>query len=446
MTANLALRPDGTLARWLAGREGAIDRAGLSVKNATVVSSDVNGMRDLFAPMPTSSGYPVTDYTAMLVSTVYACLSKLGGAVLQLPIHQYRKDSTGDRKRVPASPLWWMLNEQPTAEWTSASWKEWIVRCVHLRGDQHTQIIRSRAANTFGECIGLRPLHPDNCRARRYVLNGEVRLAYDVQDPVLNQAYTVDQDDMLHFTGFGFDGCRGLSVIQHAARNAIGNELGASDYMGKSIGSGAMPKIALSYPNKLSPDQQDGLRKSFVATYGGGVTQERMPLVMTEGGTATPLNIDPVDMELLGSRKFDKGSICEAMGVPPILIGDSEKTSAWGTGIEQITLGFVKFTLKPHLARWEEELNRKLFHRAGQFVEFELDALLRGDTKAQAEGFRFALGGPGSGDGYMSVNEVRKLKNLPALEGAQYDEPFRATRGTAVKPTETEPTNPEATP
>jgi HK97 family phage portal protein len=117
--------------------------------------------------------------------------------------------------------------------------------------------------------------------------------------------------------------------------------------------------------------------------------------------------------------------------VPPILIGNSEKTSSWGTGIEQITIGFVRFTLAPMLCRWEEELNRKLFRRAGQFVEFSLDALLRGDSKAESESFRSAIGGPGSGDGWMSIDEIRKLKNLPAL-GGDAAQPFRATRAAAV--------------
>ena len=82
------------------------------------------------------------------------------------------------------------------------------------------------------------------------------------------------------------------------------------------------------------------------------------------------------------------------------------------------------------LCRWEEELNRKLFRNAGQFVEFELDGLLRGDSKAQSEVFKSALGGPGSGDGYMSVNEIRKLKNLPRVDGG--DEIFKAQRGTTT--------------
>jgi phage portal protein BeeE len=82
------------------------------------------------------------------------------------------------------------------------------------------------------------------------------------------------------------------------------------------------------------------------------------------------------------------------------------------------------------LCRWEEELNRKLFRKAGQFVEFELDGLLRGDSKAQSEVFKSALGGPGTGDGYMTINEIRKLKNLPRVDGG--DDLFKAQRGTTT--------------
>ena len=431
--ADRGIRADGTLGRWLAERQAR--QARKAGPSNLVLSSDIQGMRDLFEPVPTSSGYSVTDYTAMLVSTLYACLTKISGALLQLPVHEYQHGAGGDRERVlPATPVWWMLNEQPGPLWTAAAWKEWIVKCVHLRGDQHTEILRSSAPNQGGKPTGLLPHHPDCVKPRWYVLDDRVRLAYDVYDPLRDHAYTLDQDDMLHFSGFGFDGRRSLSVVQYAARNALGNELAASDFMGKSIGQGAMPKIALSYPNKIDAPQQKLLRESFVATYGAGPTQQRMPLVLTEGGTAAALSISPIDMELLDSRKFSRGQICEATGVPPILIGDSEKNTSWGTGIEQITLGFVKFTLQPHLCRWAEELNRKLYRRAGRYVEFELDALLAGDSKAQAEAFRFALGGPGTGDGWMSVNEVRRLKNLPAQTGAEYDAPFRAQRGTDQPP------------
>lgn len=425
------------LTDWAESRPGAFERMG--VKNATVVSSNVSGMNDLFQSIPSPSGYQVTDKTAMLVSTVYACLSKKSGAIQQLPLNKYRFDADNNRSQSPRDDLWWMLNESPAPAWTAASWKEWIVRCVDLRGDQHTEILRSRKPSNYGEPVGFKVHHPDNCAPRRNP-NDPSRLVYDVMDIATGKVYTVDQDDMLHFTGFGFDGMRSLSAIQSAAKSGIGNSLAAADYTGKSIGEGAMPQLSIQYPNRMAPDQQKLLRDSFSATYNPANGARKLPLVLTEGAKVQELSLSPVDMDLLNSRQFEREDICQALGVPPILIGDNTKTSSWGTGIEQITLGFVKYTIKPHLNRWEEELNRKLFRNAGPFLEFDLDELLRGDSKAQAEADRAALGGA-QGDGYKTVNEVRRSRNLPPIKGG--DELYKAARptatGAAPAPTEGNP-------
>lgn len=424
----------GTLMAWLAGRDGGFERAGVqpatagrlpAVRNDAVVASsgDPSSLQALFQPITTASGVPINDRTAMLEGTVYACLSKLGGAVSQLPVHQYRGNTVGNREAMEPTPLWWLLNEQPSDAWTAASWKEWIVRCCGLRGDQVTEIVRAGGASSAGAVKRLKPHHPDAVGIRRNPA-APGRLVYDVFDVETGEFYGLDQDDVLHFSSFGFDGVRSLSAVQWAARTAIGNSLAAADYMGKSIGEGAMPQIALKYPNKLAPDQAALLRTSFIATYGGGQGR-KLPLILTEGGEAQPLTLSPVDMDLLASRQFDRETICQVIGVPPVMIGDNEKTSSWGTGVEQITLGFVRFTLKPMLRRWTEEMNRKLFRKSGVFLEFDLAELVRGDSKAQSDADRAALGGPGSGDGWLSVDEVRRHRNLAPL-GAPFDKPFKA--------------------
>lgn len=400
-----------------------ISNSGLSSANYTP------SMADLFSAAPGAIGPAVTDLSAMQVGTVYACLEKLGGVVLQLPLHHYRMGENGTREPIePKSPIWWLLNESPAPAWTAASWKEWIVRCVKLRGDQHTQILR----NLRGEPIGLRPLHPDAVLVRTV----DRRLRYDVLDVETGRAYGLDQDDVLHFTGFGFDGEASLSAIKWAARNAISNSLSSAKFMGKALGDHGMPRLALEVVNAMNAEQRTQLRQSFVETYLQDQGQHRLPLVLANGTKAHTLSITPVDLEIMAARKMDKGEICEALGVPPIIIGDSEKTSSWGTGVEQVTLGWVRFSVQPMLARWEEEINRKLFRRAGQFVEFSLEALLRGDTKAQSEAHRAALGGPGTGDAWMTVNEIRRLKNLPPDPAPEADQLFRAERGatTAAPP------------
>lgn len=383
-----------------------------AVSNAiTADSSDRQAMSELFNfTLSTPGAAPVTDRTAMQVGTVFACLSKLSGAITQLPIHHYRKDmATGDRERVVNSALWTMLNESPSDAWTAASWKEWIVQCVHLRGDQCTQILR----HPSGNIIGFKVHHPDWVSIERL----EGRLRYNCIDQDTGRAYGVDQDDMLHFTGYGFDGVRSMSAIRHAARQAISNALDAASFSGRTMRGGGVPKIALSYPGDLGKGGAKELRDSYAETYGPGSSTTTLPLVLTHGGDVKTLSISPVDLELLAMRKYESSDICNILGVPPIIIGDSEKTSAWGSGIEEIKLAFTTFTITPHITRWGEELNRKLFRRNGQFVEFEMDALLRGNSKSQAEFFRAALGGPGTGDGWMTVNEVRALKNLPPVTG-----------------------------
>jgi HK97 family phage portal protein len=233
---------------------------------------------------------------------------------------------------------------------------------------------------------------------------------------------------------------RSLSAITYAARQAVGNSLAAAEYTGRTVGEGAMPQIALKFANKMTKEQAQALRESFVATY-SGVGNRKFPLVLTEGGDVKQLSISPVDMQLLEMRNFESTAINEVTGVPPVLIGKTEKVSAWGAGIEQITLGYVKFTVKPMAKVWRDELNRKLFRRAGQYVEFDMTDLLRGDSKALAEFYKAALGGPGSGDGWMSQNEVRRLQHLPPK--ANGDTLFKAQAGTTAKPTKPDTTDGE---
>lgn len=395
------------------------------IANAVVVSSNSQGMSDLFNMPLSPSGWPINDRTAMLVSTVYACLCKLSGAIQQLPVKQYQDTQANNRQEIRASKILRLLNKRPSTTWTAASWKEWIVRCVHLRGDQHTEILRSKSSKNYGEAIGLKVHHPDYVQPRRF--NG--RLVYDVMDLETNNTYTVDQDDMLHFSGFGFNGLHSISAIQQAARTAVGNSLVAGDLSGRTMGEGAIPQIALTIPGKMSEPTKEALRESYAATY-GGADKRKLPLVLTEGIQAKELSLSPIDLQLLESRRFEREDICQALGVPPVLIGDNDKTSSWGTGIEQITLGFVKFTVKPHLTRWEEEINQKLFPNDDFFIEHDLSELLRGDSAAEGVFFRSAIGGPGSGDGWMSINEIRHIKNLPPLDDPAAKTPFKAQRAT----------------
>lgn len=422
-------------------RERIEPSIGNSVEYTDVPSSDSVKMGQIFDMGPTSAGAIVNASTAMRVSAVYACVRLIAGAVSTLPCAFYKRTADG-RERANDHPYWWYFNEQPTPRFTAAAFWEFMVSQMLLRGDGIAYIVRP------GKSPGISGIIPVS-REKVSIFRMDDRLRYTITDTVddsgKSASFTVDQDDVLHFPGCAFDGIRSMSVIGWAARQAIGIALKADEHAATTFGSGASIQYAVKVPvgKTMSSKMQDDFREAWVAKYSGmGVAQT--PLILSEGLEVQELSMTAADAQLLESRRFQVVDIARAFGVPPHMIGETSSSTSWGTGIEQMSIGFVMYTLLPHLVRYQQELNRKLFPvRDRYFVEFNVDGLLAGDSKAQAEYFGKALGGPGA-RGWMVPNEVRRLKNLPPLDDAGANE---LSSGTPPKPTDPAASDPaEGTP
>ncbi len=364
-----------------------------------------------FFSMPVASGVTVTSESAKRSSAVYACVRLLAGSVSLLPLPIYQRNESG-RQRVNHD-LWWLLNESPYPTLTACSFWEWMVSSALLREDGLAQIMRDKN----GVPKNLMPL-PRECVTVKKV---DSSLVYLVNDGI--SKYGLHQDDVLHFPGFGFNGVHGESVIKYAARQAIGTAIAADEYSGEFFANGATPSVVIEYPEKILPteQQQEYLRTQFNERHTGKGNRHK-PLLLVNGGKLSTVSLTAEDAQLLETRKFQVIEIARAFGVPPHMIGETSASTSWGSGIEQMSIGYVRYTLGPHLTRIEQELNRKLWPRSGKyFVEFNRDGLLSGDSKTEAEVFGKALGGPGA-QGWMSINEVRRIKNLPPLEGQQFDQ------------------------
>lgn len=391
------------LTRWKAEREA--ERA--KVSNATY-SQDV---LESFGIVPAAAGVSVTATSAMRVSAVYRCVALIAGSVSTMPAHLYRNGTDG-RERVD-DPLWWMLNEQPAENWTAASMWEAIVSDMLLRESGFVFIARD-GMGMPRELIKL-PWASVAVQSERTSKAGR-RLKYYVRD-LDGTTFGVDAADMLHFPGYGFDGERAMSVISWAARNAAGTAMAMDEYAGKFFANGSHHSMVIEGDGKMTSSQIENLQTAYANKYSGLPNAHRLPLVLTEGLKAKPVSITAEDAQLLEARKFQVADIARAFGVPPHMIGETSAATSWGTGLEQMARGFVTYTLQPHLVRIEQELNRKLFRTARRFIEFNRDAAMQGDSKAEADYFKAALGGPGAGPGWMSVDEVRRLKNQKPVGG-----------------------------
>lgn len=417
------------LTNWRAEREAARSIDNAADPQPVTYSQSV---MDAFGVAPAAaSGVAVNATSAMRVSTVAACVSKIAGAIMSMPLNIFELADGEVPAQLPRDELWYLLNERPSPLHTAASHWEGVSIKQLLRGDGHTLILRG----IMGNVRELLPIPWGSISPMR--VPGGVR--YYVNLPSHGISTWFDPEDILHFPGMGFDSetMRSMSAIQWGARNGIGNALAMDEYSGKFFSNGAHPSMILEATKKMNDDQVMLLQNAFARRHSGLDNAHKVPLVLTDGMVAKEFSLSATDSQLLEGRKFQVLDIARAFGVPGYMINESTGSTSWGSGIETLGRAFVQYTLQPWLLKIEQELNGKLYPtNSGRFIEFHRDALYEGDSKAQGDYFRTALGGPGAGPGFMSQDEVRRRKRLAPIPGGSvvYSPPEKSAPPQQEKP------------
>ena len=382
------------------------------------------------------SGPSVSETTAMRVSAVYACVALIAGAISTLPMPVYQR--TVDGREMVEHSYFWLLNEEPNEDISAAVFWEYLVSSRLFYGDCFAEILRPSFRSSA--VAGFLPHHPNRVQPFR---DAEGRLFYRVT-PLVGAQYTVHPSDMIHVPSLGFDGLRSPSPITYAARQAVGTALSADEYNSRFFTNGARPDFALTTPGALSKDQADMIRATWSDNH-SGVTKSHMPAILHGGLDIKQLSLSAADSQILATSMFQVEQIARVLGVPPHMIGHTDKSTSWGAGVENMGRGFVKFTLKRDLVKFEQEFNRKLWPiRERLFVRFDLADIERGDLKSENEALRIALGRAGE-PGWMSQDEVRKVKNL-APKGGAANELLAAVAAATPAPSTTEKTNDQTAP
>ena len=200
--------------------------------------------------------------------------------------------------------------------------------------------------------------------------------------PLNGAAYVLDQADLIHLPSLGYDDelmCS-PSPITYAAREQIGTALAADSFSGKFFTDGANFDYALKTAEDIDPEQLKMLHASLRARRAGA----RAPLILTGGLEPAQLSVNSKDAEILATRLFGVEEICRIFGVPPHLVGHTEKNSSFGTGMAEQGGNYVRYTLMDRLTDIRQEFNRKLWPiRERFFVAHKTEALESGDMKAR---------------------------------------------------------------
>lgn len=347
------------------------------------------------------SGEAVNEQTSLQVVAFYACVRKLADIVASLPWDAGRKQ--GRIFKPMENPP--RLLSEPDPELTEFDWKHQVMVSLAMRGNAYG-LITERDRLEHPQTI--RMLHPDYVRVERD------RDSVRIRSWVGNDE--VPYYDLFHVRGFTLPGhVVGLSPLQ-AAAHSIGLGLAAQRFGANWFRDGAAPSGQLVTDQDLDPDKVKQVQRQWVMTHGG----RRLPAVLTGGFKWEPISITPEESQFLETRKFTVSEMAMLVGLPPHMIGHVEKSTSWGTGIEQQSIGFVTYDLRSWLSRIEAAMT-KLLPR-GQRVRFNVDGLLRGDIKSRYEAHRIAIEA-----GFKNPDEVRELEDLepiPDGAGRQFRQPL----------------------
>lgn len=355
--------------------------------------------------LPGNANMPVvTEANALTVSAIYACVNLLSGVVAALPAHIYAINKDGNRSRLHDDPLWWLLNEEFSPRWIASAGWEWLMLSRLFYGDAFAHILRQGS-----RIIGLRPLHPRFVQVAPYP-DGS-RLVYRIWPEIWEakrEPIVIDQDDVLHVPGLGFNGIRSMTPLQYSLRTTGSVALATQDYSAQTFANRARPDYALTTDKDLTREQIEDIRSQIDENHGRAAGNGGRPMVLKGGLDVKTLSMTNEDAELLGTRRFQVEEICRVYGVPPFMVGSTEKTTSWGSGVSEMGSAFVRYTLRQHLNAFQNELNRKFFHTASRVIEFDTFELERGDMKGLFDALRVAVGTAGA-PGWITPNEARAI-------------------------------------
>lgn len=367
---------------------------------SSAIPGPLDGYRSNAGPM-------VTETTALAHIDVWKCRSLLADAVAMLPFRAYRTRAYTDggatrtyAEKIPAQPVL-LTDPMPGDLGSEYSFKFRVMDSLTGAGEAFIEV--AARDTTTGVPTALYPIHPSMVR--------EVELERGVKQYEMHDGRVLGDirngGTMIHIPAYIQAGSlRGISPIM-AGKQGIALSMAAEEFGARWFGDGAHPSGYLSSPSDIDEADARTLKRRWVQTYGN---LSREPAVLYGGLEWHPISINPEESQFIETRRFQSGQIAALFRIPPHMVGDVDKTTSWGTGIEEMGLGFVTYSLGPWLTRIEQALSFLL--PRGQYVKANVGALLRGRILDQYNAFAIAKQW-----GWLSTNDIRELIDLAPVPG-----------------------------
>ncbi len=361
---------------------------------------------DIYAETPTASGAYVSEQSAMRISSVYACIKIISWTKASMPLITYRRMRPRGKERAHEHYNYSLLHDRPNTEQTSFEWRSLMSAYQNLWGLGLSEIEWDKRT---GMPVSFWPIPPWKIEVKRSQ-NGQRFFKINLPD---GGHQNLQPWQVLEFRALSTHPDHIMSPIS-VHRETVGLSAAMKEFGSRTFGQGTNPAGVVSTEQQLKQETVDQLRGYLSDNYSGLSKSHR--LMLLHGGLKFDrIGLPPQDAQYLESQKFGIAEIARIFSVPLHLLQEHEKSTSWGTGLEELNQGFVTFTLRPYLVQWEQEFKRKLFFRKEDedyFAEFLVDGLLRGNQKDRTEAYqkRFNMGS-------LSPNDIRELENENPYEG-----------------------------
>lgn len=388
---------------WLARRldvRNQADGTGITISSPDQLEAYILGVVG-----GSSAGVAVNVTSAQQVAAVHASVRVISESIAQLPCVLFRRDGT---KRNPAvdHPVYALLHDRPNEWMTAFEWRELVSRHLNFRGNHYSLIVRG-----YGDrVLELLPMHPDRVKVQQDPVTLALSYIYTRAD---GRRVVYPRRNVLHIRGLGDDGVVGLDPIS-LYREAIGLTLATQRHGSRFFANGAKPSGLLEIEGSMDAEARTAMREDFESLFSGENTHRTATL--PKGVSFKDIQMSNDNAQFLETRKYQRSEIASLFRVPPHMIGDLEKATF--SNIEHQAVEFVVHSLTPWLVRIEQALGRDLLNDAPDlFFKFNVDALLRGDSKSRAEALNIKRRA-----GVINANEWRALDDMNPREDEGGDE------------------------
>ncbi len=364
----------------------------------------------------THSGVQVDEQKALGYPPFWRGVNLICNGVSKPKLYVYERVGDDDRTKAKMHAAYPILARKANKRMTAVTFRRLLQLWALTWGNGCAWIRRNNA----GEPLDLWPLLPDRTTAHAVGPDGQPVVGSSDEDTrvvyvttIGGEKFTAQAEDVLHIKGLSYNGYVGVPVVE-IMRESLGLGMAAEEYGARFFGGGANSSGVLMAPPGMKPEQMDEYRRA-VQEGVQGLGKSHKIMVLGNGADYKQLSIPPEHAQFLQTREFQTKDVANILGVQSHKLGDSTRTSY--ASLEQSNQEHLDDDLDPWFVNWEAECSDKLLTEEQKetethYVEFNRSSLIRLDATAKASSYA-----AGRQWGYFCANDIRRMENLPPIEG-----------------------------